>query len=93
MKLNASKFGLASAIVFAVVWVLCSLFVYAMPVGMMQTTGHMVHGDFARMSWQLNGTGFFFGLIAWPLLAGITAWAIAATYNLLIGKDKANGGN
>lgn len=87
MKLNSAKFGLATAIVFAVVWVVCSLFVYSMPGGMMQMSGYMVHGEFSRMTWRLHGTGFVFGLIAWPLLAGIIAWAIAATNNFLVRRD------
>lgn len=85
MKIDAIKFGIATAIVFAVFWVLCSLLVFSMPIGMMRMSGHMVHGDFGQMAWVLNWGGFIYGLIAWSLIAGIVAWAIAAVYNRLIG--------
>ena len=85
MKIDATKFGLATAIVFAVFWVICSTLVATMPIGMMQMSGHMVHADFGQMSWHLGWTGLIFGLVAWPVIAGATAWLIAAVYNRLLG--------
>jgi len=85
MKIDAIKFGLATAIIFAVFWVICSLFVYSMPMGMVQMSGHMVHADLGQMSWVLTWGGFIYGLLAWAIIAGITAWAIAALYNRLLG--------
>ncbi|QKG69896.1 DUF5676 family membrane protein [Erythrobacter mangrovi] len=85
MKIDAIKLGLASGIVFAIVWVICSLFVFAMPMGMSRFGGHMVHADLAHFPWILSWAGFLFGLIAWSVLAGIIAWGIAAVYNRLLG--------
>lgn len=85
MKIDAMKLAFATAIVFAVVWVICSLFVFSMPGAMMQMSGHMVHADFGRMGWQLNFAGFFYGLFAWSLGAGIIAGAVAALYNRFVG--------
>lgn len=85
MKIDAIKFGLATAIVIAVVWVICSLLVFSMPAGMMQMGGHMAHADFGQMAWTLTWIGFIIGLVAWSILAGIIAWAIAAVYNALVG--------
>ena len=85
MKIDALKLGLAIAIVFALAWVVCSLFVYSMPLGMMQMSGHMVHADLGGMSWNLGWIGFIFGLVAWPLMAGIIGWGTAAIYNRLVG--------
>lgn len=85
MKIDAVKFGVATAIVIAVFFVICSLLVFSMPVGMMQMSGHMVHGNFGQMSWVLNWGGFIYGLIAWSILSGIVAGAIAAVYNRLLG--------
>lgn len=84
MKIDAIKFGIAIGLVFAVTWVICSLLVLSMPSGMMQMTGHMVHADFGHMGWQLNWTGFTFGLVAWSIVSGVIGWAVAAVYNKLI---------
>lgn len=85
MKIDATKFGLATAIVFAVFWAICSTLVVTMPVGMMQMSGHMVHADLGQMAWHLGWAGFITGLVAWSVIAGVTAWAIAALYNRLLG--------
>ena len=83
MKINAINLALASAITTAIVWVICSLFVWMMPGAMMNTTGHMMHMDTNRFGWMLSPIGFFWGLIAWSILAGIFAWLLATVYNLL----------
>lgn len=85
MKIDAIKLGLATTIVFAVLWIVCSLFVFSMPFGMMQMSGHMVHADLDEMSWVLTWGGFIYGLLAWSIIGGIVAWAIAAIYNRLLG--------
>ncbi len=85
MKIDAIKLGLATAIVFAVFWAICSLLVFSMPMGMMQMSGHMVHAELGHMSWTLTWGGFVFGLLAWSIVAGFTVRAIAALYNRLLG--------
>lgn len=85
MKIDAIKFGLATATVFAAFWVFCSLLVITMPLGMMQMSGHMVHADFGHMTWRLNFIGFAYGLVAWSLIAALLSGAIAAIYNRLLG--------
>lgn len=47
--------------------------------------GQMVHADFGSTPWFLTWRGFFFGLLPWPIIGGVTAWAIAAVYNRLLG--------
>lgn len=84
MKINASKLGIATATVFGVAWVICSLLVMGMPQAMMQMTGHMVHADFSDMNWQLNSSGLLVGLLAWSIGAGAIAGATAAVYNRLV---------
>ncbi len=84
MKLDAIKLGLATAIIFGVVWIICSLFVILTPGGMMQMSGHMVHSNFEGMGWSLHWTGFFVGLVTWSVFSGLFVWAIAATYNRLL---------
>ncbi len=85
MKIDSTKFGLATGMVFAVSWLICSLFVTVLPRGMMQMSGHMVHANLGQMSWVLTWGGFIYGLLAWSIGAGIVAWAIAAIYNRLLG--------
>ena len=79
MKIDATKFGLATAIVFAVSWIVCSALVAVLPGGMMQISGYMIHADFGDLTWTMNISGFVAGLIAW----GVIGWAIAAVYNHL----------
>ena len=83
MKLDAIKFGLTSAIAFAILWVICSLLVWIGPRMMMEISGNMVHGDLSQMQWQISLSGIIVGLIIWSLLAGVTGWLIAAIYNRL----------
>jgi hypothetical protein len=84
MKLDAVKFGLASAAAFSILWVVCSLFAIGMPMNMMQVSGNMVHGDFTSMQWSMGIQGLFIGLIAWAFVAGISGWLIALIYNKLL---------
>lgn len=81
--MNAKRCAIAAGLAFAVLWVICSALVAILPGPMMAITGHMMHGDFTAMGWTLTWTGFFFGLVGWAVVAGITAWAIALIYNRL----------
>ena len=84
MKINAFKLGIATAAVFGVAWVICSLFVMGAPRVMMQMTGHMVHAVFSHMTWQLNFSGVVVGLLSWSMGAGVIAGLTAAVYNRLV---------
>ena len=84
MKLDAIKFGLASAITFSIAWIICSIFVMAMPTGMMQISGHMIHGELSSMQWNLGMYGLFAGLVSWAVVAGLTGWLMATIYNKLL---------
>ncbi len=81
MKLDATKFGIAAGGAFAIIWVICSLFVFSMPVGMMNMSGHMSHTDWQGMQWHMGFGGLLIGLVAWTLVAGFTGWLIATLYN------------
>tara|TARA_R110002096_G_scaffold327314_1_gene521384 strand:- start:7820 stop:8101 length:282 start_codon:yes stop_codon:yes gene_type:complete len=83
MKLDAVKFGIASALAFAVLWIICSIFVWIGPGMMMEMSGHMVHGDLSQMQWQISFSGVIIGLIIWSVMAGITGGLIVAFYNRL----------
>jgi hypothetical protein len=83
MKLDAFKLGLATAIVFAIVWLICSLLVVTVPGAMMGMSGHMLHADLGGLNWTMHWTGFFLGLVGWSILAGLIVWAVASVYNAL----------
>jgi H+/Cl- antiporter ClcA len=84
MRINPTKFALAGAITTAIIWVVCSILVFAMPSPMMNMSGHMVHANLGDMNWTLSLTGFVVGLISWSLSVGIFGWILAYIYNTLI---------
>lgn len=83
MKCNANKLFLATTITVAITWVLCAIAVSLMPAEMLWLTGHMVHLNLDGFKWSLTIIGFFVGLAAWTLLAGVIVWLIAIVYNRL----------
>lgn len=87
MKLDAAKLSLATAIVFAVVWVICSVLVVLIPGAMMQMSGHMLHADFGNLGWSMSWVGFFTGLIMWSVLPALLVWATCALYNRLANRS------
>ena len=84
MNINANKFAVSSAIAFALLWVLCSIAVIALPHQAMSIMGSMVHSDMGPLQWNMQVGGFIIGLVVWSLAAGVTAWLIAAIYNKLL---------
>ena len=61
MTLNAFKFGMASAITAAILWLACSLLVMLMPSMMLSMSGEMVHMQLNEMGWHLTLTGVVIG--------------------------------
>ena len=87
MPLNAFKFGMASAITAAILWLACSLLVMLMPSMMLSMSGEMVHMQQNEMGRHLTLTGVVIGLVAWFVVAGIAGWLLAAIYNRLQSSD------
>ena len=83
MKINSLKFGLATAITAAVVWIICSLLIWMMPGAMMNMTTNLFHMEIGKSGFVLSPIGVIWGLIGWSLFAGIFAWILATIYNLL----------
>jgi len=81
MTLNANKLFLATAVVFAILWIICSALVAVIPGPMLTMTGYMVHSELETFRRSLTGTGFVGGLVLWSLIPGITVWLVAAAYN------------
>jgi len=83
MKINALNFGLAGAVAAAVLWIICSLFVWIVPGAMVNVTTNMMHTELARSGWTISLAGVVWGLIGWSLFAGVFGWLAATIYNLL----------
>ncbi|MEX2131572.1 MAG: DUF5676 family membrane protein [Pseudohongiellaceae bacterium] len=84
MKLDASKFGLASAATVAVLWIICSLLVLLIPDMAMNASGYMTHADFSSMQWRMGFGGVLAGLALWSVIAGLSGWLLASIYNRLL---------
>ena len=83
MKLHSLNFGVAAALTAAIIWLLCSLFVFSAPQFTMMLSGNMIHMDTTHMMWTMTFAGFWYGLILWSFTFGITAWLFAVIYNRL----------
>lgn len=81
MLLNPIKVGLAAAISFSLLWLLCSLFVLLAPAMMLSMSGAMMHMNLAGMGWHLTLAGVLTGLVGWFVLAGLGGWLLAVIYN------------
>lgn len=84
MKIDTTRFGIAAAATFGIVWILCSFLVWVAPSMTMDVTGHMMHGDWSAMGWHISLTGVLIGLVAWSALAGVCGWLLASIYNFLL---------
>ena len=87
MKLKPTALGAASAISFAILWIICSAAVAVLPGFMMSMSLHMVHSDLSQISWTLTWTGVILGLVAWAAVAFVSGWLVAAVYNSLLGES------
>jgi hypothetical protein len=84
MKIDAAKMGMAAAMTFGIVWVICSLLVWVFPASMMNMSGHMVHSDLSAMTWHMSAVSVLIGLFIWSVVAGFVAWLAATLYNRLV---------
>ena len=82
MKIPENAFAIACAAAFAIIWIVCSLFVMALPNMMSDMTGKMLHTDWQAMRWHMSVLGVLIGGVLWTLLAGISGWLIAKIYNM-----------
>jgi hypothetical protein len=81
MKCDTNKLFIATTITVAIAWIVCAAFVAFLPTAMMTLMGHMIHANLDAMKWSMTTTGFFVGLFAWSLMAGVIAWLTARIYN------------
>ena len=70
MKIQENAFAFACAAAFALIWIVCSLFVVALPNMMSDMTGKMLHTDWQAMGWHMSVFGVLIGGVLWAFLAG-----------------------
>lgn len=85
MRLDAKRLALATAMITAILWLLCSAAVSLAPAPTMMITGYMVHADLSTVSWSLSWGAVLIGLVAWTISTAVAAWLLAWTYNRLHG--------
>lgn len=81
MKLQSMRFGLACALAFAVLWIVCTLLVWLSPTSMATVSSHMFHLEDSHFSFSLTLTGIAVGFVSWSLVAGVSGVLIAMIYN------------
>lgn len=81
MKFKPLSLALSTAIAFAIIWILCVIIVWALPVFSMGLFNDMMHSQDMNMTWHISVSGLITGLIAWSACGGFTAWLIAVFYN------------
>ena len=79
--LDARAFGLAAATIAAVLTTICALGLAVAPRATTALAGTLIHLDLSEMSRSLTWSGYFSGLIAWTIGAGLIFWAAASLYN------------
>ena len=85
MHLKIKAMIIAGASVAAIIWTICYLIMSQLMGSMYDYMPHMASEDFAG---HMNGRGmggYLFGLITWPLMAGIISGLFAYIYNRVSG--------
>lgn len=79
--LNARAFGFAAATIAALLTTICALGLAIAPQATTSLASTLIHLDLTEMSRSLTWSGYFTGLVAWTIGAGLVFWAAAALYN------------
>ena len=82
MKLKASAFGLAVAIVVAASFTVCSFFVAIAPEATAELIGYLLHINLAGLSRSISWASYFAGVVGLGIWTGLWASAAAKIYNL-----------
>ena len=86
--LQPVRVGNASALVVAVLWVICSAVVLLIPGPATWITAQMLHVDPAMFQWQISAAGFAVGLLSWTALAWVIAASATAAYRLMASRRR-----
>lgn len=87
MKLNEQALANASAVLVAIVYVVCALFVAVLPDFSRAVAGSWFHGIDLDSIWTGTPRGnFVLGFISSVILAWVSGWLFARVYNKFVGK-------
>ena len=84
MKLTASAFGLAVAIVVAASFTVCSFFVAIAPETTAEWIGYFLHINLGGLSRSISWASYFAGVVAIAVWTGLWAAVAANIYNLAV---------
>ena len=90
MKANTTKLANAFALTLAILWTLCSFFVWLLPDLSLQITSWWMHGmDLSVMgSWRLTIGNFLLGGITAVISAWVTGWVLGWTWQAVGGNNR-----
>lgn len=89
MKVHPVNFAIAAGAAFAVIWLICSALVVALPSMADDTYRGMMHAGSDMPGMHVTMSGFWIGLFGWALGAALTAGILAVSYNAMIGSKSA----
>ena len=87
MKLDIRAFAIASALIAAILFVVCAFFVFIAPKETTVVAGQLIHADLSSIVRSLTWGNFFGGLIGWTVGTALVAAATAWLYNRLVGES------
>jgi hypothetical protein len=89
MRLDTRAFGMAAALVAAVLFTICALAVAVAPQPTTALAGYLIHMDLSGMTRSVTLGSFVGGLIIWTLGTAIAFGSAAAIYNRLVARIRA----
>jgi uncharacterized protein DUF5676 len=89
MRLDTRAFGMAAALVAAVLFTVCALAVAVAPQPTTALAGYLIHMDLSGMTRSMTFGRFVGGLVLWSLGTGLVFAGVAAIYNRLTDRVRA----
>ncbi len=87
MKVDSMKLANAFALATAVLWTLCALIVWILPVFTLQASVWMMHG-MDLPAWNLTFSNFLLGGISWVVVAWVTGWILGWSWQQVGGNNR-----
>lgn len=81
--LRARSLFIATAVMSALAYIICIMFIALAPQATMTFFGYIFHADLSSIARSISFGSFFVGLLAWSLGTGLYAALIARLYNRL----------
>ncbi len=88
MKLDAARFAIAVANVWAAAGLICGLFYKAAPAAYARGAHFLLHTDMFMSTRALGWGGLILAVGAWWILAALLAGSAAVAYNRLLGAPR-----